>query len=133
MRQARVLVVDDNDGFSTLLGRFVAAQQDMVVVGRAVDGREAVRMTDSLSPDVVLMDLFMPRMNGFDATRILSDTHPEVSVVALTAHRSADNEQMSIEAGARAFVPKVDAGTHLIEVIRELASSADLEGGDAGE
>ncbi|MHB1340875.1 MAG: response regulator [Coriobacteriia bacterium] len=123
MRQTRVLVADDNDGFGALLERFVASHPDMDVVGRATDGREALAMTDSLAPDVVLMDLFMPRMDGFEATKILSNRHPDVSVVALTAHRSADNERLSREAGARAFVPKIDADARLIELIRGLASS----------
>ncbi len=127
MRQTRVLVADDNEGFGVTLSRFVAVHQDMLVVGRASDGREAVSMTESLTPDVVLMDLFMPGMDGFEATRILADTHPDVSVVALTAQRSADSERRSLEAGARAFVPKIDADARLIELIRSLASS-DVQG-----
>ena len=127
MRKTRVLVADDNEGFGATLSRFVAVHEDMLVVGRASDGREAVSMTESLAPDVVLMDLFMPGMDGFEATRILADTHPGVSVVALTAQRSADSEQRSLEAGARAFVPKIDADARLIELIRSLASS-DAQG-----
>ncbi|MDO8950066.1 MAG: response regulator transcription factor [Actinomycetota bacterium] len=133
MRQTRVLVADDNEGFGATLGRFVAVHRDMLVVGRAFDGREAVSMTESLSPDVVLMDLFMPGMDGFEATRILSHTHPDVSVVALTAQRSADSERMSLEAGARAFVPKIDADMRLIELIRSLASSNSRGEGVIGE
>lgn len=133
MRQTRVLVADDNEGFGATLGRFVGVYQDMTFVGLAGDGNEAVAMTESLAPDVVLMDLYMPRMNGFEATRVISRTHPEISVVALTAHRSADNERLSLEAGARAFVPKVDAATSLIELIRSLASSDRQDEGVIGE
>lgn len=123
MRPTRVLVADDNEAFGATLGRFVAVHQDMLVVGRASDGNEALSMTESLAPDVVLMDLFMPGLDGFEATRILAHTHPDVSVVALTAQRSADSERRSLEAGARAFVPKVEADVRLIELIRTLASS----------
>jgi len=129
MRQTRVLVADDNDGFGEMLERFVAAHPDMLVVGRAADGQEALAMAESLVPDVVLMDLCMPRMDGFEATRILAHTHPAVRVVVLTAHRSADNERLSMEAGAAAFVPKIDAGGRLIELIRGLASEPAQEGG----
>ena len=80
-------------------------------------------MTDALSPDVVLMDLYMAGMDGFEATRVLSATHPEVKVVAITAHRSVETERRSLEAGARAFLQKTDADTHLIDLIRGLADS----------
>ena len=127
MRQTRVLVADDNDSFGAVLGRFVAVHGDMVVVGRASSGQEAVAMTDALMPDVVLMDLYMTGMDGFEATRVLSATHPEVKVVAITAHRSAETERLSLEAGARAFLNKTDADTLLIDVIRGLAGTdADL-------
>lgn len=130
MRQARVLVADDNEGFRTLLGRFIAAHEDLLVVGRAADGDEAVAMTRTLSPDVVVMDLFMPRMSGIEATRIIAAAHPHVSVIALTAHRSEENERSSRAAGASAFVSKADADMGLIELIRCLASGRTREGGD---
>jgi DNA-binding NarL/FixJ family response regulator len=122
MRQTRVLVADDSEGFGVFLGRFVASHSDMVVVGRAVNGREAVSLTDTLDPDVVLMDLYMGEMDGFQATRLLAETHPDVKVVVLTGHRAADNEQRSLEAGARAFVLKAEADQRLIGVIRGLST-----------
>lgn len=130
MRQTRVLVADDNEGFGETLSRFVSVHPDMFVVGRATDGQEALAMADSLAPDVVLMDLCMPNMDGFEATRALTRTHPAVHVVVLTAFRSAENERLSIEAGAAAFVPKIDAGGRLIELIRALASGHAHEGGE---
>ncbi len=123
MRQTRVLVADDNESFGTVLGRFVAVHSDMLLVGRAASGQEAVAMTDALSPDVVLMDLYMTGMDGFEATRVLSATHPQVKVVAITAHRSVETERRSLEAGARAFLQKTDADTQLIDLIRGLADS----------
>lgn len=132
MRQTRVLVADDNGGFGELLGRFVGAQEGISVVGLASDGLEAVSMTATLGPDVVLMDLFMPGMSGFEATRILADRFPRVRVVALSAHKSAENERRSIEAGAAAFVPKVDADMRLIDLIRGADSGSGERGGEAG-
>jgi DNA-binding NarL/FixJ family response regulator len=125
MRQTRVLVADDNEGFGVSLGRFVSAHSDMVVVGRAATGGEAVSMTESLCPDVVLMDLYMSGMDGFEATRVLADTHPEVKVVVMTGHRAADNESRSREAGAKGFVLKADADTRLIGLIRGLHTASD--------
>jgi DNA-binding NarL/FixJ family response regulator len=87
-------------------------------------------MTDSLRPDLVLMDLYMPDVDGFEATGLLRAAHPEIEVVALTAHRSEDNRQRSLDAGAAAFVPKIRVDTDLIEVIRFLTAAKRNEAGD---
>jgi DNA-binding NarL/FixJ family response regulator len=127
MQQIRVLVADDNPQFGVLLGRFVTSHSDMLVVGVAKGGHEVVSMAESLEPDLVLMDLYMPDMDGFEATRLLGQAHPEVKVVALTAHRSEDNRRRSLEAGASAFIPKLRVDTDLIEVIRDLAAAKQRE------
>jgi DNA-binding NarL/FixJ family response regulator len=130
MQQIRVLVADDNERFGVLLGRFVSSHQDMLVVGVASGGSEALAMTDSLRPDLVLMDLYMPDVDGFEATGMLRAAHPEIEVVALTAHRSEDNRRRSLDAGAAAFVPKIRVDTDLIEIIRFLsAAKRDKAGG----
>jgi DNA-binding NarL/FixJ family response regulator len=133
MAQTRVMVADDNEYFGTLLSRFVESQPDMAVVGFAKNGREAVAMAAVLRPDVVLMDLYMPDLDGFEATRLVSGADPAVAVVALTAQRAPDLEQRSIAAGARAFVHKPDAAGQLIDVIRGIARDAGpYEGRDSG-
>jgi DNA-binding NarL/FixJ family response regulator len=131
--QTRVMVADDNEYFGTLLGQFVASQPDMDVVGLARTGREAVSMAAVLRPDVVLMDLFMPDLDGFEATRLVSLSDPRVAVIALTAQRAPDLEKRSLAAGARAFVHKPDAAGRLIDVIRGIAQGADSWAGrDSG-
>lgn len=125
MAQVRVLVADDNEGFGGLLGRFVSSHDGMEVVGLATSGVQAVAMASVLKPDVVLMDLYMPDLDGFEATRLVSAADPAVSVVAMTAHAGPDLEQRSLDAGARAFVRKPDAASRLIGVIRGIAPGAD--------
>jgi DNA-binding NarL/FixJ family response regulator len=124
MPHTRVLVADDNRLFAAVLSRFIASQSDMDVVGLATSGSEALTMAASLQPDVVLMDLYMPDTNGFEATKRLADADPRVKVIALTAHGSADNERLSFEAGARAFVRKSELDVQLIDRIRSLAPTA---------
>jgi DNA-binding NarL/FixJ family response regulator len=124
MPHTRVLVADDNRSFAAVLSRFIASQSDMDVVGLATSGSEALTMAASLQPDVVLMDLYMPDTNGFEATKRLADADPRVKVIALTAHGSADNERLSFEAGARAFVRKSELDVQLMDCIRSLAPTA---------
>jgi len=121
VQRTRVLVADDNETYGVLLSRFVASQPDMEVVGLATDGGEAVHLASLLRPDLVLMDLCMPGIDGFEATRVLSDTNRAIKVVALTAHRADDTEQRCREAGARAFLRKADVDALLLDVIRGLA------------
>jgi two-component system response regulator (stage 0 sporulation protein A) len=124
MPHTRVLVADDNRAFGTILSRFIGAQPDMDVVGLATSGAEVLRMAASLQPDVVLMDLYMPETDGFEATRRISGSDSRVKVIALTAHGSADNERLSFDAGASAFVRKSDVDVQLLDRIRSLAMPA---------
>lgn len=130
MRQIRVLVADDNERFGSLLSRFVASHHDMQVVGVAGGGREVMSMAESSQPDVVLMDLYMPDMDGFEATRLLASTQPCTKVIAITASRLEESRQRSLDAGAAAFIPKIRVDTDLIEAIRDL-TSAGRQGDDS--
>jgi len=118
-----VLVADDNVTYGALLGRFVSSQPDMEVVGLACDGSEAVRLALSLRPALVLMDLCMPGLDGFEATHALSMTGLDIKVVALTAHLAPDTERRCLESGADVFLPKSRVDTHLHRVIRELSDA----------
>ena len=113
MSKTRILIVDDHailrEGLSALL-RFY---NDMEVVGEAQNGIEAVTRTDELLPDIVLMDIAMPKMGGIEATRIIQQKHPEISVLVLTQYDDWRYIQPLLQAGASGYVTKNTLGTDL--------------------
>src|SRR2546427_85203 len=106
----KVLLVDDHtvvrDGLSFLL----EAQEDIQVVGVAADGREALKEAERLRPDVVLMDIAMPRLNGIEATRRFRKMFPAVKVLILSMHESSEYVYRALEAGAKGYLVKQSAG-----------------------
>lgn len=114
----RVLVADDHavvrDGIRALLN----LQRDIAIVGEAVDGREAVEKALSLSPDVVLMDIVMPHMNGLEATRRITSRTRKSRVLMLSQYDDDENVEASGKVGALGFISKRDAGSRLVKAIR---------------
>ena len=102
----RVLLVDDHAMVRRGLREFLALFEDIEVVGEAADGREALSATESLRPDVVVMDLNLPRLDGIEATRELRAARPEIEVVALTGSVEEERVMAAIEAGAAGFLLK---------------------------
>jgi DNA-binding NarL/FixJ family response regulator len=109
----RVLVVDDHPVVRGGLVGWLDAQPDLTVVGEASDGLEALAMVASLDPDVVLMDLRMPRMDGIEATRHIRAGHPDVRVIALTTYADSESVLGALRAGASGYLTK-DAGSEQI-------------------
>jgi two-component system response regulator NreC len=118
MQKIRVLVVDDHtivrDGICSLLGLL----SDIEIVGEAADGKEAVPKVREVAPDVVLMDISMPVINGLEATRRIRKEFPNVRVLALTQYDDRQQIFSMIEAGARGFITKVAASSELAMGIR---------------
>jgi DNA-binding NarL/FixJ family response regulator len=114
-------VADDNEMYREQLGRFVSSQPDMEVVGFAADGGEAVALASLLQPDLVLMDLCMPMVDGFEATQLVTSAHRDVKVIALTAYRTTGPVSRCIEAGASAFIRKSDVDGQLLDLMRSLS------------
>jgi DNA-binding NarL/FixJ family response regulator len=124
MRPIRVLVVDDmpqvREGLRTLLPLAgEAAGCPVVVVGEAGDGREAVQQTGVLEPDVVLMDLEMPVMSGYEAARRIKARWPACRVVALTAHGYESAQAQAFQAGVDVFITKGAPVETLVQAIVE--------------
>jgi DNA-binding NarL/FixJ family response regulator len=117
-KRIKVLIVDDHtvvrDGIRALL----TLQKDISVVGEAVDGKEAVEKVLQLSPDVVLMDIVMPVMNGLEATKHICKEYPQTKVLMLTQYADEENIVMSEQFGAYGFIPKSAASSQLLDGIR---------------
>ncbi len=118
MAKIRVLLVDDHAvlrmGLRTLLGQ----EPDIEVVGEASDGEEAVAEVKRLSPDIVIMDISMPVMDGLEATRRIQQSHPDVKVLVLTIHDNEEYLFQVLEAGGSGYLVKKSADTELISAIR---------------
>lgn len=120
-RIIRVLVVDDNAFVRQGLSMFLEVWEDMRMVGEAENGQEAVDLCEQLQPDVVLMDLNMPVMDGLTATRIIVQQSPHIHVLILTSSLGVDPQQ-GIQAGARAVIRKTGSIDTLAEAIRAAAA-----------
>ncbi|HEY8340585.1 MAG TPA: response regulator transcription factor [Egibacteraceae bacterium] len=117
----RVLVVDDQDLFREALATLLAVREEVEVVGEARDGREALRMIAETRPDVVLMDLHMPVLDGVAATRRLRVEHPEVQVIALTTFDDDEDVFAALRAGAVGYLLKDVASGRLVEALQAAA------------
>lgn len=114
-----VLIVDDHAVTRSGLATFLMAYDDLELVGEASSGAEAVRLCQQLRPDVVLMDLLMPEMDGATATRLIRQNCPSVQVVALTSFRDEAMVEGALEAGAVSYLLKNVTADELAHAIRE--------------
>jgi two-component system nitrate/nitrite response regulator NarL len=119
-KQVRVLIVDDHRLFSEALEAILATDERISVVGQANDGSEAVQLAEKLEPDVVLMDVSMPVLDGFEATREIRATREEVNVLMLTGSNSRADVDRSREVGAAGYVTKDRIASELVDAILEV-------------
>ena len=117
----RVLLADDHGVIRDGLGRLIASFEDIELVGAAADGAEAVALAAQLAPDVVLMDLDMPRVDGIEATRRVLEDHPQTAVLVLTSFSDRPRILGAIEAGACGYLLKDVAAEEVAEGIRAAA------------
>jgi len=118
----RVLIVDDHRLFAEALEAILAAESRIEVVGRARNGAEALEMVLDLDPDIVLMDISMPVMDGVEATRRIRDARPEACVLMLTGSNAAADVDRSRDAGAAGYVTKDRIASELVDAIVETAA-----------
>jgi len=115
----RVMLVDDHAVVRSGLSAFLMAFDDLELVGEAGSGEEAVALCDRLWPDIVLMDLVMPGMDGAQATRTIREKCPTIQVIALTSFKEAELVEGAIEAGAIGYLLKNVSADELARAIRE--------------
>ena len=113
-----MLVADDHEVVREGIRALLGLQKDMQLVGEAIDGRDAVEKTLHLLPDIVLMDIIMPNMNGLEATRLICKECKKVRVFILTQYDDEENVLASKKVGAFGFVSKRSASSELLSAIR---------------
>lgn len=114
----KILIADDHGVVAEGLKHLIEAQPDMQVVAMASDGREAVRLAREAHPDIVLMDLSMPELNGADATRTLLEREPACRVIVLSMYAEREYVRRALKAGASGYVVKRSAAKEVVEAIR---------------
>ena len=114
----RILIADDHAVVADGLKHLIEAQGDLEVIATVGDGREAVRVARELKPDVVLMDLSMPELNGADATRAILEREPRCRVIVLSMYAEREYVRRALRAGAAGYVVKRSAAKEVVEAIR---------------
>jgi DNA-binding NarL/FixJ family response regulator len=120
-RTVRVVIAEDESLFVEAVEALLELDERIEVVGRARDGLEALRLVATVRPDVILMDLDMPRINGIGATRRITADYPLTQVVIVTASTEEEDVERAREAGAAAYITKDRVATDLAETLVEIA------------
>jgi DNA-binding NarL/FixJ family response regulator len=117
----RILLVDDHPVVRQGLRTLLEGQSGWEVVGEASDGVEALDKADSLQPDVLVLDVTMPGMNGLEACRLLRQRAPDVEILFVTQHDSPQMMREALDAGARGYVVKSNAARDLLEAVKSVS------------
>ena len=114
----RILLADDHAVMREGLARLLGQETDFEIVGQASDGQEAVELAGELLPDVILMDVSMPRVNGLDATRVIHRQHPDISIIGLSLYQEEERAKAMLDAGAAVYLTKSGPPADLKAAIR---------------
>ncbi|MGC4050419.1 MAG: response regulator transcription factor [Paludibaculum sp.] len=120
-KKITILLADDHSVVRQGFRRILESQMDMEIVGEASNGREAIERASTLSPDVVVMDVAMPELNGIEATRRLMESSPRTRVLALSMHKDAVYVREILRAGARGYLLKDAIDADLLAAVRAIA------------
>ena len=119
-KQYRIVIAEDHTILRDGLKALLSSAPDFEIVGEAEDGRDAIRCVERLIPDLVLMDLSMPRMNGMDAIREVKKRYPETKIIALTVHKEEEYVLTTLQAGADGYVLKDATHAELLMAIKNV-------------
>ena len=116
----RVIIVDDHTVVRSGLGAVLDTSEGLELVGEAGDGEEAIKICERLQPDVVLMDLQMPKMDGVEATRLIHDKWPQIHIIALTSYKEKEYVEGVLKAGATSYLLKNVSADELVSAINKV-------------
>jgi DNA-binding NarL/FixJ family response regulator len=119
-----ILIVDDSESVRKITRLFIESQVDLEVCGEAVDGVDGIEKAKALKPDLILLDLAMPRMNGVEAASIIKRTMPQVRIIMFTLYKEILGRSVASAVGVDAVVSKPDGGWKMIECVRGLLQPA---------
>lgn len=119
MSALKILVVDDHEPFRQSLLDFLRTQPGIEVVGIAGDGEEAIEQNEHLHPDLVLMDVSMPKLSGYDATKRIKQAHPETRVVILSSHTGEVYRSAATESLADGYIEKMSMKSALLTMLEQ--------------
>lgn len=122
MNKLKIVLADDHAVVREGLKRLIGAESDMEVIGEAEDGASVIDQASRDHPDIIVMDISMPKTSGIEATRVIKKNAPEIKIIALTVHEDRGYLQELLEAGSSGYVLKRAAGEELIQAIRCVAS-----------
>lgn len=121
MTTIKILIVDDHPMMRDALKISLASEKAMKIIGEGSNGKEALALLESLKPDVILMDLMMPEMNGLDAITHIFKTNPQARILVITSMEDEEHVMAAIQAGALGYFPKSAPRQYLLEAIRKVA------------
>src|ERR1700724_4768267 len=120
MRRLKILVADDHEVMRTGVRALIEQEREWQVCGIATNGQEAVEAARKLKPDVVILDMTMPELDGLEALREIKHALPNTEVVIFSAYHSEEVIEQLFDAGAKSYIQKSDAGRHLVAAIKSL-------------
>jgi DNA-binding NarL/FixJ family response regulator len=122
-RHLRILIADDHAYVRRAVRTLLESKKCWEICGEASDGREAIERVELLHPDVVVIDMFMPRMNGLEATRLIHQLFPSAHILILTLHGLPNLARLARDAGAEGCVLKSDSNEYLIPAVQSVSES----------
>jgi DNA-binding NarL/FixJ family response regulator len=126
----KVMIVDDHPLMHDALRVHLEGESDIRIVAEASDGEEAVKLASELIPDVIIMDIEMPKLNGIEATRRIKAQNPKIQVLALTVHNDSEYILKVLEAGAAGYMTKTTLGENLVRAVRSIVDGESVLSAD---
>jgi DNA-binding NarL/FixJ family response regulator len=122
----RVLIADDYPAILRMVREIIEGQSHLVVVGEAFDGAQALELAESLRPDVIILNVVMPKMSGFEVARRIHAFLPTAAIIILSTHKDAQFIERARQVGASGYVHKPDAGTELVNAINTTSQGGEF-------